>query len=419
MAEFVVIRFGVSPDHGVSWIVVDDVGTRRGPPAAGTLAEATAAIRGRPVIVLVPATDCVTTTVDLPIRSTSKLNAALPYALEEQLAADVETLHFASGPMRDSGHRPVAVVAREKIDGWLALLEEAGIQPWRVVPENYGVARVPGTCSLLLDGGCLMFNDGGDREFAMEGVKPSDVLVAAGLLAERTDEAPEEPSGHLVVWCDAADAESLEHDWIALRQELHSVDVNVLADGAMPRLAVTVASGAGVNLLQGPYGPKADYGSWVRPWRTAAVLLLGLVLISFSTKVVDIYRLTQEEAALKAQFTTEFQVFRPGSSEEILDPVGAVTSIKRSLGATTAPPVFLASLLDLATAFRANEAADVESLSYRAGVVDLRVTAPDVATLDNIQKAVTASGRFQASIQSTDQVGDRISSRIQVREAGS
>ena len=51
-----------------------------------------------------------------------------------------------------------------------------------------------------------------------------------------------------------------------------------------------------------------------------------------------------------------------------------------------------------------------------AGIIDIRVTAPDVASLDAIEKSVSASDRYRASIQSTDQVGDRINSRIQVRE---
>ena len=65
MAEFVVIRLGQAPDGQVQWIVVDDDGTRRSPPAAGSLDEAAEQIEGRPVIVLVPATEALTTVVDL------------------------------------------------------------------------------------------------------------------------------------------------------------------------------------------------------------------------------------------------------------------------------------------------------------------------------------------------------------------
>ena len=81
--------------------------------------------------------------------------------------------------------------------------------------------------------------------------------------------------------------------------------------------------------------------------------------------------------------------------------------------------MFLPSLRELAAALADNDSVDIEAISYRAGVIDLRLTAPDVATLDSIQQAVSASGRFRASIQRTDQVADKIDGRIQIREAGS
>ena len=420
MAEFVVIRLGRDQDQTVEWIVADDNGTRRSQPSRGTLPEAAAQVQSRPVIVLLPATEILTTTVNLPIRGGARLNAALPYALEEQVAADVETLHFAAGDKRESGLRPVAAVSRHQLDGWLEQLEDAGIQPWRMVPENFGLARIPGTMSVLVDEDCILFNDGEDAEFVLQGANPSDALVAAGKLSDRDDhDAPPDPSGHLVVYCSSADEERLSHDWIALRHELHSVDINLLPDGALPRLAVTVATGAGVNLLQGKYGPKADYGSWLRPWRNAAILMLGLVIVAFAGKGVDYYRLTQEEVALKTQFLQEFQQISPGDTRAVLDPVAAVNSIKRGLGAGTARPVFLDSLRELAGAMSANENASVEALSYRAGVVDIRVTTSDVETVGDIQRLIGASGQFVASIQSTDRVADRINSRIQIREAGS
>jgi general secretion pathway protein L len=420
MAEFFVIRLGRDPSVSVDWIVADDSGTRLSPPARGTMDEAAPNVQGRPVIVLLPSAEVLTTVVNLPIRGGARLQSALPYALEEHVAADVDTMHFAAGDKRESGLRPVAAVSRDLLDAWLAQLDDAGIQPWKMIPEDYGLARIPGTMSVLIDDDTIIFNDGADIEFVLEGAKPSDALVAAGKLTDREDhDAPAEPTGHLVVYCDAADEERFSHDWIALRHELHSVDINLLPDGPLPRLAVTVASGQGVNLLQGHYGPKADYGSWFRPWRTAAALLLGLVLLGFAGKGVDFFRLTQEEAALRAQFTQEFQQIRPGDTREILDPVAAVNSIKRGLGTGTAEPVFLESLRELATAIRSTENATVESLSYRAGVIDIRVTSSDVETVGEIQKKIGASGQFVASIQSTDRVADRINSRIQIREAGS
>lgn len=420
MAEYLVIRLLHPPERGAQWIGVDDNGTRRGNPRSGSLQQAAADVNGRTVIVLVPATDVLTTSVDIPIRGGARLRAALPFALEEQLADDVDTLHFAHGERRESDQLPVAVVARERMDEWLLALEEAGITAARIIPENYGLARIPGTMSVLVDTDLVFFNDGADIEFVMQGVRPSDTLVAAGLLTDRNDdESDDAQSGHLVAYCEVADEERLSHDWIALRQELHSVDINLLPDGVLPRLAVTVASGNGINLLQGQYGSKTDYRSQFRPWRNAAALLLGLAIIGLVAKGVDYYRLTKEEAALQAQFTEEYRQIRPGDTRDVMDPVNAVRSIKQGLGASTGPQVFLPSLRMLSDAMAQNSSASIETISYRAGVFDVRITSPDVETLGNIQKLVGASGQFQASIQSTDQIADQISSRLQIRETGS
>lgn len=421
MAEYLVIRLGRTLDRTVEWVVADDSGTRRGEVVSGSLADAARDVRGRSVIVLVPATEVLTTTVEIPIRSGPRLRAALPFALEESLADDIDTLHFASGARRENGKLPVAVVARARMDEWIDALEDAGISATRMVPENYGLARIPGTMTVLVDGECVMFNDGADTEFVMQGVRPSDTLVAAGLLSDRIDDESSdvEPSGHLVAYCEAADEDRLSHDWIALRHELHSVDINLLPDGALPRLAVTVASGNGVNLLQGRYGKKTDYRAQFQPWRNAALLLLGLAIVGLAAKGVGLYRLTQEESTLQAQFMEEYRQIRPSDTREVLDPLNAVRSIKQGLGTATGPQVFLPSLRQLSDAMAENSNARIETISYRAGVIDVRITSPDVATLDKIQKSVSASGQFQASIQSTDQVADEISSRLQIREAGS
>jgi len=417
MSEYVVIRLAAE-DQAVQWILADSSGTRLSNVSTGELSQAAMDVGNRSVIVLVPAVDLLTTTVLIPGRSNSKIKAALPFALEENLAEDVENLHFAVGERQENGRLPVSVVANEKMHGWLKRLSDADIEPSIIAPDNHGLAKIPGTLSVLLDDDIVMFNDGADMDFVMQDIKPSDALVFAGQLGE-TQKDDEEKSGHLIVFCTAEREASLSHDWIALRHELHSVDVNILPDGVLPKLAVTVAAGHGINLLQGQYGKKTDYSVLFRPWKAAAMLLLGLVVLAVATKGVDYYRLVQDEASLRAQFNAEYRQIRPGDTREILDPVATVVSLRRNIGGSAAPQVFLPSLRELGAAMAANSAAEIETISYRAGVIDLRLTAPDVATLDKIQKAVSASGRFQASIQSTDQIADKINGRIQIRESGS
>jgi len=416
MSDYVVIRLAAG-HHAVEWLLADSNGTRLSGVSSGSLEEAAEAAGDHAVIVLVPAQEVLLTSVHIPARSAAKIKAALPFALEENLADDVEDLHFAIGVRQENNRLPVAVVARDKMSQWLHRLSEAGIEPVILAAENNGLAKIPGTLSIMVDGEIIMFNDGADAEFSMQDVKPSDVLVIAGQLGE-TQQEDGENSGHLVVFCTPEQNENLEHDWIALRHELHSVDVNVLPDGVLPKLAVTVAAGHGVNLLQGSYGKKIEYGPLLRPWKVAALLLLGLAIVGMAMKGVGYYQLLQDEATLRAQFNAEYRLLRPGDTREIVDPVATVESLRRGVGVSAVPQVFLPTMRELGAALDDNSDTEIEVISYRAGIIDLRLTVPDVATLDNIQKAVSASGRFQASIQSTDQVADRINGRIQIREVG-
>ena len=423
MAEYLVLRLPTDVTEDVEWIIVDSQGVRKSELVRGSLDDAASAAIDKPVIVLVPGEEVLTIGVDLPAKAGAKLRQAVPFALEDQLATDVEDLHFAQGTHGDSELLPVAVVARETMDGWVEHLRDAGIYPTRVVPDYHGVQRMPNTISLLAAGRSIMVNDGANLVFVMRDLAPGDALTLAGVLDTAESEGADDTESprHLVAWCEPEDVERYAHDWNALRAELASVDVNVMPDGALPRLAATVASGAGIDLLQGPYGRRTEVAAMLRPWRIAAVLLLGVIVLALMGKGVDYVRLDRQQAALQEQYIELYQMLQPGEDRTPADPIGAADSLMRQLIGNNASStqVFLPSLMQLAEAISQNRDADVEAVSYRAGVIDVRLTAPNVATLDKIQKVVSDSGRFTASIQGTTQDSDgKVNSRIQIRDSG-
>jgi len=114
----------------------------------------------------VPSAEVLSTTVDIPLKG-AKLIAALPFALEEYLADDIDQLHFAAGPRRANGKIPVSVVGKQNMDDWLAVLDAAGISANSIIADNYGLARIPGTISMLLAEDQVFINDGANIELVM------------------------------------------------------------------------------------------------------------------------------------------------------------------------------------------------------------------------------------------------------------
>lgn len=424
MAELLVLQIDENDDQSAKWIVVDSTGARVGPPISGPLNAAKVDVGERPVVVLLPATDILTTSIDLPLKSAAKIQQALPFALEEFLADDVEELHFAAGARTESGRIPVAVIAREKINDILERLSAAGIQPAALKAENQGLARIPGTISMLISDDYVMINDGADTELALQGVGPADALAAIGALGDDEVETEAEDGDaaatprHVLIYCEPDTQEALSHDFIALRHEFDTLDVRLLPDGILPRLAVTVGAGAGVNLLQGEFGAKTEYANFIRPWRIAAALVLSLGVLGIAGKAIDYVQLSQREAALREQFVAEYRQIVPGA-DDVRDPIAVISSLRARTGSSSSePPVFLESLEKLSDALRDNTGTDIQAISYRGGVVDIRLSAPSVAVLDSIQRNIDQAGGYEAEIQRVEEDGDRVESQIQIQPAG-
>ena len=90
MADWLLLR----PPHAgaelATWLVVDAHGAPISPPQSGPLALAAARVPGRRVCVLVGGADVLLAQPEVPIKAGAKLQQLVPYALEEQLAEDIE-----------------------------------------------------------------------------------------------------------------------------------------------------------------------------------------------------------------------------------------------------------------------------------------------------------------------------------------
>ncbi|HFE37526.1 MAG TPA: hypothetical protein ENK06_03770, partial [Gammaproteobacteria bacterium] len=151
MRDQLIIRLTENAPEQVSWVRLSEVNAL--PEIShGQLREAGESQVGAQVVVLAPATDVLHSTAKVPTQNKSRLLKAVPYALEEELAADVELLHFAIGKPDSSGQVKVAVVERSLMDSWLQMLADAGISTDIIISEQSLVPIADNSWSLVLDG---------------------------------------------------------------------------------------------------------------------------------------------------------------------------------------------------------------------------------------------------------------------------
>jgi len=425
MSDTLVIRL-VTDDPALTggaglaeWAVVDATGACVLAPATGPLADAAGLSAGRRTVVLVPAARVLRTRVDVPVKGTSRITQALPFALEDLMAEDVEELHFAAGARYPDEQVAVAVVRREWMVAWQAQLDAAGIAPAALFADSDAVLDIAGNSTLLLEEQHALLRDpGGDPVIAE--LDSLEGLLELWLGQPR----PAGPDGaipprNLQVY--DATVDGLPNTfWEHYQERVESLEVRRLPDGALLRLAATIVTSPGVNLLQGDYARRNSLGSYWPRWRLAAALVGALAAAIIATAGADAWRLKRESAALEAEIREAASFTFPGvdPGRDLRELVDARLKGDGGAASGAASRQFLETLRTVAAAVAKTGNASIEGLNYRAGVLELQVRAPSADSLDSIRKLVAEAGKLKAEIQSSNAAGDEIQGRIRISGNG-
>ena len=421
MAEILVIRLTPGAAEPASWCVVDSSGARLGPVESGPLQDSARLASQRKVYVLAPAAEVLLAHADLPVRSAAKLLQAVPFALEEQLAEDVDKLHFAVGKRGSTGTVPVAAAAKDRLENWLAELGAAGLEPDGLFSEGEGIPEIPNAVSLLFEGTtCLIRTPDGDTTV----LEDLELREIAGLLdlvaAAPAEDAEEYEPVHVNVFLGQEEHRSLEADLEWLREHVTSLEVKLLPEGALPHLAVNLGAGYGINLLQGAYAPLTDSGPLWKPWRLAAALLIGLLGTVLVVQFIELRRLKAQEAKLDEAMTELVKKACP-RTRRIVNARAQLESCGKISGGDPAnmDQRFLRSLATLGSVMSETPNTQITGLSFRNAVMDLKLTVPNIDALDKIQRLVTERGDMEADIQAATPKDNRIEGRLKLSGAES
>jgi general secretion pathway protein L len=414
MSEFLVIRLDPPAPDSARWMLVDETGQvlQTGTP---DLSEAAAHAGGNKIIGLAPAPDILRAAVDLPVSSRAKQLQALPFAMEEQLAEEVELLHFAAGRAVADDPLPVAVVRKDRLSQWREELQAADLDPTALYSEADAMDELPGTGVLFLEQGRAVLRDSNGQAVCAD-PDSTEAIVQLWLVGAREAATGANLLVYLAGDCEAEMRPRLE----ALRSELATLEIKLLENGLLSRLATIIAARPGINLLQGEFASRSNLGKFWPQWRMAAALLVAVAITMTGVKAAEVWRLDREAAGLRQAVEKAFRYVFPDVRNVRADVRAQFESQMRALGEgqSTDSGVFLETLQVVATAVRAGAGTQLESVDYRSGVMELRLRAPDVETLDKIQREIISGGRFNAEIQSANADNDQVLGRLRISVRG-
>ncbi|MFI8735718.1 type II secretion system protein GspL [Ectopseudomonas toyotomiensis] len=316
--------------------------------------------------------------VQLPTQKARWMRQALPFAVEELLAEEVELMHLALGEqLADGRHRVYALRA-----SWLhECLALCAAQPPQAIRVDADLLPRQGSQLLWLQSRWLL---GGEAPWrlalqtedwsALVGRCPSPCIASAP-----AGQALPEPVDEVYLLEDA-------HQWL-------------------------VRQGNGVDLAQGEFALRQSGDSW-RRWRPLAGVLALCLVLQWGFNFAQGWYLQREADAYAASSEALYRELFPQDSKLINLRAQFDQHLAQSTGGDS--PV-LGLLAEVAAALQADGAAlvQVNQLDYSAtrGDLSLQLQAPGFAELERLRERLEESG-LSVQMGSASREAEGVSARV-------
>ena len=394
MVRQLFIYLGSTAPAEVGWAATSASGKLR--IGSGPLAQVPRS-PGERLVVLVPGAEVLITEVALPGGSKRLLRQSLPFLLEENLAGEVEEVHFASGPGSSAGKAAVAAVDRARMTHWLAMLAEAGLAPALLTPTTLALPVNPGGWTLLLTEEGFLARFGDWRVFAGEVANLAHYLRAESSLAAEAEIGSEVE----VFNCTDQDVD-LHLDWLHLAPPRPAQLLVVLAEG--------FASSRHLNLLQGEFAGSARWRDTFRRWQLPLAAAAILLLLLGVNATLDYLRLKDEVSRVNQEIARTFQQAFPGSHRMVNARAQIEQKLKEIRGGNRQNSFF--ALYDkMAPLLATTTNPGLEVLRFHDSRLELDLNLASLEILEKLKDDLAKAG-ITAEIRTAENTGGRVRARL-------
>lgn len=402
MAETLFIHLGCHASDSVSWLIWQ--GADQTIIASGELSQAseltqlTDKANNRKVISLVDASAVGFKSLNVPAKNNRAMQLAAPYALEDDLANDVDLLFFAyaTNITTENDHNcHLGVVAKQQMEQWQQWLTDAGIFCQQMIPDALLLPWQQEQISLVKLGSNYLV-----KTSAWHCASIAPAIMPLWLQQQANIETPITLAHFSPITLDLPEQITAQ----AMPEEL-----------PLALLAQQVDS-ASFNLLQGEYEVKSPSSASQKWWQVAAALAASLVIMLFVVKMIHLQQLTSQVAKVEQQIISEYKRLVPNAKRVRVTTVKS--QLKRLLQqAGTSGDSDLFQLLNQVQAgFKATPSLKPTSIKFDAKRGELRLQANASSYQDFERfKATLEQQKLQVTQGALNNQGEQISGSYSIK----
>jgi type II secretion system protein L len=212
-------------------------------------------------------------------------------------------------------------------------------------------------------------------------------------------------AAHLAVYASADEWPRHAPGIEALRERVASFTVQLESGGLLALYGRELAQARPINLLQGAFrGNQSVAGGWER-WRGVAIALLALALLHMAGSWWQLRGLNDESEQLDKSMASLWSSVFPGQPPAADPRRQFERRLAQIAGGAADKGELLPMLAAIAAALQNTPAAQLESINFRSGSMQLRVAAPNATTLEQFSQSLRGGG-YAAEILSGQSQGE-------------
>ncbi len=340
---------------------------------SGELASVANLALQRELVLVLPAAWVSLYQVAIPAKQQRKARQLVPFILEEQLAEELETLHFAIGEVGVAGVA-VAVVAHQRMQQVMQSCQLYGLKPKIILSETLLLPYQAGHISLCGDGQQQLLRLG---EYAQT-IVPTQQL--AGILP------------NIVSALGEADATAKGSPIVDYFGERVALDLDLPVQHHMGALRgiwldqyhrLRRQNASLINLLQASYSNEQRFGQMHGRWKIAAAFAVISALLALSQPAIELSQLRAEQQALNAEMVNILRQSVP-STTRVVNPKAQLMA---ALGTqtTSADGELLVLLAATGKALAAQPELQLNALHYDGKQLEARLTGQRIQDVDRLE----------------------------------
>lgn len=310
---------------------------------------------------------------------------AAPYALEEQLVDDVETVHFAFAATTREQQLALVTVQQQTMHSWLATCAAHQLHIEALIPDLLLLPWHSEAWTIVRDAERLLVRSGRWSGF----VSSADTWEWFSAAALHAGTAPQR------IYTLGTPPP------LPLTSAVETLPPQAL----LSLCAAHYPNPDSINLLQGQYAKHSTWQRRLYPWRLSAALLALLLLVQGVNLWYQQQQLQHESASLQRAMAQLYTSAVPGATR-IVNPRAQLEGHIRALSSShAAGSAFLPLLAHAGQALSAFPAITLMRLDYRTGQLDLVLQGGDAASLDQLRQRLQQPG-FTVDMRTTQQEGN-------------